>query len=173
MSEFVLPKRVVKSRIDSQVFSGSHASVMCSIRSCILFDLYTRLLYVLQPKEKWLKLFPVSYTHLETQKGRVFSSMIEVRLTTDHDDYWELKYICLLYTSASPSLSDQQSYTLNLHNRWWKYYLQRSTVMIPFHTHCYRLKKRNNYKPESAPTPYLPERDVYKRQALHKSIVFL
>ena len=29
----------------------------------------------------------------ETQKGRVFSSMIEVRLTTDHDDYWELKYM--------------------------------------------------------------------------------
>ena len=51
MSEFVLPKRVVKSRIDSQVFSGSHASVMCPIRSCILFDLYTRLLYVLQPKD--------------------------------------------------------------------------------------------------------------------------
>ena len=58
-------------------------------------------------------------------------------------------------TAASPSLSDQQSYTLNLHNRWWKVLLQRSTVMIPFHTHCYRLKKENNYKLESAPTPYL------------------
>ena len=30
---------------------------------------------------------------MKPKKGRVFSSMIEVRLTTDHDDYWELKYM--------------------------------------------------------------------------------
>lgn len=29
----------------------------------------------------------------ETQKGRVVGSLIEIRLTTDHDDYWELKYM--------------------------------------------------------------------------------
>ena len=30
---------------------------------------------------------------MKPKRCRVFSSMIEVRLTTDHDDYWELKYI--------------------------------------------------------------------------------
>lgn len=29
----------------------------------------------------------------ETQKGRLVSSLVEIRLTTDNDDYWELKYM--------------------------------------------------------------------------------
>lgn len=29
----------------------------------------------------------------ETQKGRLVSSLVEIRLTTDNDDYWELRYM--------------------------------------------------------------------------------